>query len=291
MKVGRNNLCPCGSGKKFKKCCMKNQQVENPVSVKELYYKNHNIRIKNKAEIDGIRESGKLVMETHKIVEKEIRPGITTDFINEIVHEYTLANRGICAPLNYRGFPKSVCTSVNSVICHGIPGPYVLQDGDIINVDITTILDGYYADANYTYFVGTPSEDAKKIVSIAKESLRLGLNEVKTGNRVGNIGYAIQKYAEAEGCSVVREFIGHGIGINFHEQPNIPHYGNKTDGVQLIPGMIFTIEPMINLGKKELHILDDDWTAMTDDGSLSAQFEQTVVVTSDGYESLTPFSL
>jgi methionyl aminopeptidase len=290
MKVGRNNLCPCGSGNKFKKCCMKNEGKE-AVSIKDLYLKNYNVTIKDNAQIEGIRKAGKLVMETHRVVEKEIKPGITTDFINDIVHSYTIKNGAICAPLNYRDFPKSVCTSVNSVICHGIPGPYVLQDGDILNVDITSIVDGFYADANYTYFVGNPGEDAKKIVSIARESLRLGLDEVKTGNRVGDIGYAIQSYAESMGCSVVREFIGHGVGIDFHEQPNIPHYGRKNTGIRLIPGMIFTVEPMINLGRKELHVLDDNWTAMTDDESLSAQFEQTVLVTNDGFESLTPFDL
>jgi methionyl aminopeptidase len=182
-----------------------------------------------------------------------------------------------------------VCVSVNEVICHGIPGSRVLQDGDIVNVDVTSILDGYYADANKTYFVGTPGSDARKIVAVARECLRRGMAVVKPGNTVGDIGWAIQSYAEAQGCSVVREFVGHGVGLDFHEPPQVPHFGQQGEGIALIPGMVFTIEPMINLGRKELRILDDDWTAVTRDGSLSAQFEQTVLVTETGCESLTPW--
>jgi len=206
------------------------------------------------------------------------------------VHEFTIQHEAVPAPLNYRGFPKSVCVSVNEVICHGIPGDRVLQEGDIVNVDVTTILNGYYADANRTFFVGTPGADAKKIVSVAHESLQIGMSMVRPGNTVGDIGWAIQKYAEGAGCSVVREFLGHGVGFAFHEPPQVPHYGRKGEGIKLVPGMVFTIEPMINLGSRELLILDDGWTAVTRDGSLSAQFEQTVLVTEDGCESLTPFA-
>jgi methionyl aminopeptidase len=179
--------------------------------------------------------------------------------------------------------------SVNEVICHGIPGERVLKEGDIVNVDVTSILDGYYADANKTYFVGNAGPDARKIVAVARECLRQGMAMVKSGNTVGDIGWAIQTYAESRGCAVVREFVGHGIGSEFHEPPQVPHFGRKGDGLTLIPGMVFTIEPMINLGGKELKILDDDWTAVTRDGSLSAQFEQTLLVTQNGCESLTPW--
>ncbi len=200
-------------------------------------------------------------------------------------------NNAVPAPLNYRGFPKSVCTSVNEVICHGIPNDYALKDGDIINVDVTPILNGYYADAGKTFFVGTPDPDAEKIVAVARESLRIGLSMARPGNTVGDIGWAIQKYAEGQGCSVVRDFVGHGVGCDFHEPPQIPHFGRKGEGIILVPGMVFTIEPMINLGKKELNILEDRWTAVTRDGSLSAQFEQTLLVTEDDLESLTPYDL
>ncbi|MFU8769004.1 MAG: type I methionyl aminopeptidase, partial [Desulfotignum sp.] len=188
-------------------------------------------------------------------------------------------------------FPKSVCVSVNEVICHGIPGNWALKDGDIVNVDITPILNGYYADASKTFFVGTPGPDAKKIVSIAANSLKRGIAAVAPGATLGDVGHAIQSYAEGQGCSVVREFVGHGVGLDFHEHPQVMHFGSPGKGVVLVPGMVFTIEPMINLGKKDLHILADKWTAVTIDGSLSAQFEQTILVTEKGCESLTPYAL
>jgi methionyl aminopeptidase len=230
------------------------------------------------------------VVRTLEMVEPRIRPGLRTDDINTWVHEFTLSHGGVPAPLNYRGFPKSVCVSVNEVICHGIPGDRVLADGDIVNVDVTTILNGYYADANKTYFVGAPGPDARKIVTVARECLRRGMGSVAPGNTLGDIGWAIQSHAESQGCSVVREFVGHGVGIDFHEAPQVPHFGQPGAGIALISGMVFTIEPMINLGRKELRILEDDWTAITRDGSLSAQFEQTVLVTSEGCESLTPWT-
>ncbi len=288
--VGRNDPCPCGSGQKYKRCCM---GVQSPakVGLKELYYNNYRIRLKDKVDIEGIKKAGKLVVETLKMVEEQIRPGITTNFINDFVHEHTIKNGAIPAPLNYRGFPKSICTSVNEVICHGIPSDRILLEGDIVNVDVTSILEGYHADANMTFFVGNCSKDAHKIVSVARESLKRALNVVKPGNTIGDIGAEIQVYAEGEGCSVVREFIGHGIGKVFHEPPDIPHFGKKGQGISLVPGMVFTVEPMVNLGKRFLRVLDDQWTAVTRDGSLSAQFEQTIVVTEDGYISLTPYDL
>lgn len=242
-------------------------------------------------DVEGIRRAGRLVVETLDRVEAHIRPGITTDEINTLVHEFTLRHSATPAPLNYRGFPKSTCVSVNEVICHGIPGKRILKEGDIANVDITTILNGYYADANKTYFVGTPGADAEKIVNVARQCLIKGMEVVRPGHTVGDIGWAIQTYAESQGCSVVRDFVGHGIGYDFHEPPQIPHFGQQGQGVRLVPGMVFTIEPMINLGGYELNILEDHWTAVTRDGSLSAQFEQTLLVTEDGCESLTPFSL
>ncbi|MCK5542651.1 MAG: methionyl aminopeptidase [Desulfobacterales bacterium] len=289
VKIGRNDLCLCGSGKKYKKCCMNAEKDQK--SLKQEYKDKYNIILKEPYQIEGIKKSGLLLLSILDKVEKMIEPGITTNMINDLVHEEHVRAGAIPAPLNYRGFPKSVCTSVNEVICHGIPGDLILNDGDIINVDITPILKNYYADASKTFFVGTPLEDAQKVVYIAKESLKRGINVVKPGATIGDIGFAIQDYAESSGCSVVREFIGHGVGIEFHEQPQVLHYGNKGDGIMLVPGMVFTIEPMVNLGSKELHVLDDNWTAVTNDKSLSAQFEQTILVTETGYESLTPFEL
>lgn len=290
VKIRRNDPCPCGSGFKYKRCCLGKTSLEGK-DVRELYFKRHSIRLKGEKDIEGIRRAGRLVLDTLDLVEAEIRPGIKTDEINTLVHELTTKNGAVSAPLNYRGFPKSVCVSLNEVICHGIPGARVLKDGDIVNVDVTPILKGYYADASKTFFVGIPGSDALKIVSVARESLKSGLSMVRPGNTTGDIGWAIQTYAEGEGCSVVREFVGHGVGFEFHEPPQVPHYGEKRAGIPLVPGMVFTIEPMINLGKKDLRILEDNWTAVTRDGSLSAQFEQTVLVTEDGFESLTPFDL
>ncbi len=288
VKIGRNEPCPCGSGNKFKNCC-RNKKAE--ISLKDEYKNRYDIILKTPEQIAGIKKAGDLLLSIMDGVEKMIRPGLKTDDINTFVHEETVKAGAIPAPLNYKGFPKSVCVSINEVICHGIPGERVLEDGDIVNVDITPILDGYYADASKTFFVGTPSDEAKRIVSVAAESLRLGIETVKPGATLGDIGHAIQSYAEGQGCSVVREFVGHGVGVNFHEQPQILHFGRPGKGVALVPGMVFTIEPMINLGKKELHVLEDRWTAVTNDGSLSAQFEQTILVTEEGYESLTPYEL
>lgn len=288
--VGRNAPCPCGSGRKYKKCCLKTAEPATD-EYKALYAKKYKIRLKGPDDIKAIREAGYLAIETLDKVEDIIRPGITTDEINTLVHNHTLKSGAIPAPLNYKGFPKSVCVSVNEVICHGIPGKQILHDGDIVNVDVTPVLNGYYADANKTFFVGTPGPDAKKIVGVARESLKQGMSAVKPGNTVGDIGYAIQQYAENQGCSVVREFVGHGVGFDFHEPPQIPHFGRRAEGIILVPGMVFTIEPMINLGERHLTIWDDKWTAVTKDKSLSAQFEQTVLVTDQGFESLTPYDL
>ena len=288
-KISRNAPCPCGSGKKYKHCCLNNPPSTKPSDLQ--YAKKHRIRIKTPEQIEGIRRAGRLVIETLDLVAPHIRPGMTTDEINTMVYDFTIRHGAIPAPLNYRGFPKSVCISINEVICHGIPGDRPFKDGDIVNVDVTSILNSYYADASKTFFVGTPGADAQKIVNVSRQCLAEGMAVVRPGNTVGDIGYAIQSYAEAQGCSVVREFVGHGVGVDFHEAPQIPHYGKPGSGVRLVPGMVFTIEPMINLGKKELVVLDDGWTAVTKDGSLSAQFEQTLLVTESGVESLTPYPL
>jgi len=290
LKIGRNDPCPCGSGLKFKKCCA-GKQGESREALKERYFRDYKIRLKEEADIRALRKAGALAVETLRLAKEKIRPGVATEEINTLVHEFTVKNGAIPAPLNYRGFPKSVCVSINEEICHGIPGERLLKDGDIVNIDVTPILDGYYADASRTYFVGNPGPDARRIVLVARESLKTGLSMVRPGRRLGDIGWAIQQYAEGQGCSVVREFVGHGVGIEFHEPPQVPHYGVRGRGTVLVPGMVFTIEPMINLGKKELRILDDKWTAVTLDGSLSAQFEQTILVTEEGYESLTPYDL
>ncbi len=288
MKIGRNDACPCGSGKKYKNCC-RNKKMET--NIKDEYKRRYDILLKDPIQIQGIKKCGDLLMSILDRVEKMIKPGLKTEEINTFVHQQTIKAGAVPAPLNYRGFPKSVCVSVNEVICHGIPGDRILKEGDIVNVDITPILDGYYADASKTFFVGTPTEKGKKIVTVAAKSLAKGIEAVAPGATLGDIGYAIQNYAESRGCSVVREFVGHGVGIDFHEQPQILHFGTRGKGVVLVPGMVFTIEPMINLGKRDLHVLEDHWTAVTNDGSLSAQFEQTIVVTEDGWESLTPYDL
>lgn len=261
------------------------------ISIKKEYKRRYDIRLKEPREIEGIRKCGILLMSILDGVEQMIKPGIKTDDINTFVHDETIKLGAIPAPLNYKGFPKSVCVSVNEVICHGIPSDRVLNDGDIVNVDITPILDGYYADASKTFFVGAPTKKGEKIVNVAQESLKKGINVVAPGATLGDIGHAIQSYAESRGCSVVRELVGHGVGLEFHEPPQVLHFGTRGKGVSLVPGMVFTIEPMINLGKKDLHVLEDRWTAVTIDGSLSAQFEQTILVTDTGWESLTPYDL
>lgn len=288
-KIGRNDPCPCGSGLKFKKCCALKPPSASPAAVAERYAREHGIRLKNPADVEAIRRAGRLVVDTLDWVARRLRPGIATEEIDRWVHEFTLRHGARPAPLHYRGFPKSVCVSVNEEICHGIPGGRILREGDIVNVDVTSVLGGYYADANRTFFIGTPGPQARKIVAVARECLRRGMAAVKPGNTLGDIGWAIQSYAEAQGCSVVREFVGHGVGFEFHEPPQVPHFGRPGSGLVLVPGMVFTIEPMINLGRRELNILPDEWTAVTRDGSLSAQFEQTVLVTAEGCESLTPW--
>lgn len=246
------------------------------------------VEIKSVKEIDGIRVAGQMAAETLVLVGEQLRAGMTTDEINAIVHEDTIRRGAYPAPLNYKGFPKSVCTSINEVVCHGIPGSEVLRNGDIINVDVTTLYEGFHGDTSATFYIGTPSPEARLVVETARRALELGIAEVREGARLGDIGAAIQTFVEGEGCSVVRDFVGHGIGRRFHEPPQVKHFGKRGDGQRLKAGMVFTIEPMVNLGGYEVEIDDDDdWTVRTTDGALSAQFEHTVVVTREGCEILT----
>lgn len=246
-----------------------------------------NVSIKTVKEVNGIRVASQMAADTLLKVGEILRPGMTTEEIDRFVHEDTIRRGAWPAPLNYHGFPKSVCTSVNEVVCHGIPGPQVLRDGDIINVDVTTIYEGFYGDTSATFYIGKPSADARRVTEISRKCLELGIAEVREGARLGDIGAAIQEYAESQGCSVVRAFVGHGIGRQFHEPPQVHHYGKRNTGARLKAGMCFTIEPMINLGSFEVEVLSDNWTAVTVDGSLSAQFEHTLVVTKTGCEVLT----
>jgi methionyl aminopeptidase len=259
----------------------------------DLHFRASSVEIKTPREIEAMRTVGRLAADTLSLVGDFLRPGITTNDINDFVHEDTLKKGARPAPLKYRSggsgppFPKSVCTSVNEVVCHGIPGSRVLRDGDIINVDVTHIYNGFHGDTSATFYIGTPSDDAKRVTEVARRSLELGIAEVRPGGRLGDIGAAIQEFAEAHGCSVVEDFVGHGIGRKFHDEPKVAHYGERGKGVRLKPGMTFTIEPMVNLGTWEIRMLDDEWTAVTADGKLSAQFEHTILVTPTGVEILT----
>lgn len=241
------------------------------------------IILKSDAEIDAMRPSGKLAAQTLNMIEQHIKPGVTTLELDEICHEFILKNKAIPAPLNYRGFPKSICTSINNVVCHGIPSAKdKLKEGDIINVDITTILDGYFGDTSRTFYVGKVAPKAERLVECARKCLELGIAAVKPGNRIGDIGHAIQKHAESLGYSVVKEFVGHGIGKQFHEDPQILHYGEPGKGERLKEGMVFTIEPMINEGHWKTKVRKDGWTAVTIDNGWSAQFEHTLAIRKDG---------
>jgi methionyl aminopeptidase len=246
------------------------------------------VTIKTPDEIERMRVAGRLAAEVLKMIHPHVQPGITTGELDRLCHAYIVdVQQAVPAPLNYKGFPKSICTSVNHVVCHGIPGDKRLKKGDIINIDITVIKDGYHGDTSRMFFVGEPSIQAKRLVTISYECMLKGIEQVRPGARLGDIGHAVQTYAEANGCSVVREYCGHGIGRVFHEDPQVLHYGRAGTGLELVPGMTFTIEPMINAGRKEVRLLPDNWTVVTRDHSLSAQWEHTVLVTDGGCEVLT----
>ncbi len=246
------------------------------------------ILIKTADEIAKMRIAGKLAAEVLEMIAPHVVAGVTTEELDQICHDYIVnIQHAIPAPLNYRGFPKSICTSINHQICHGIPCDKKLKSGDIVNIDITVIKDGYHGDTSKMFCIGDVSPHAKRLVDVTRQSLFLGIEEVKPGARLGDIGHAIQKYAESNRYSVVREFCGHGIGKDFHEEPHVMHFGKQGEGAILKPGMIFTIEPMLNIGKRHMKILADGWTAVTKDRSLSAQWEHTILVTDSGYEILT----
>lgn len=238
--------------------------------------------------VNGMKASCILARQTLEMVDERLKAGVTTEDINRWVHEFTLDNGAIPATLNYHGYPKSCCTSLNEVVCHGIPSAgAVVKEGDLLNVDVTCILDGYFGDTNRTFLIGDVSAEAKKITAIAKHCLDLGIEAVKPYGHIGDIGQAIQTYAHEQGCGVVEQFVGHGIGRTFHAEPQVPHFGRSGSGAIIVPGMFFTIEPMINVGKKGVRVLDDHWTAVTIDGKLSAQFEHTLYVSETSVEVLT----
>ncbi|MGR9043861.1 MAG: type I methionyl aminopeptidase [Gammaproteobacteria bacterium] len=246
------------------------------------------ITIKTQSEIEKMRIAGKLAAEVLEMIEPYVVPGVTTEELDRICHNYIVdVQHAIPAPLNYHGFPKSICTSINQQVCHGIPSAKKLKNGDIVNIDITVIKDDYHGDTSKMFCVGTVSPHAKRLTQITQEALYRGIEQVKPGATLGDIGHAIQKLAEANHYSVVREFCGHGIGKKFHEEPQVLHYGKPGEGIALEAGMIITIEPMLNQGKRHVKVLSDGWTAVTKDRSLSAQWEHTILVTANGHEVLT----
>jgi methionyl aminopeptidase len=246
-----------------------------------------NIQIHNKRDFLKMHNAGKLAAEVLDYITDYVEVGVSTDFLDNLCHEYIINHNAVPAPLNYRGFPKSTCISINEVVCHGIPSSRTLKDGDVLNIDVTVILDTWFGDTSRMFFVGNPSNKAKFLTRITYECLMLGIEEVKPGKTVGDIGFVIQEHAEKHGLSVVRDFTGHGLGKVFHCPPTILHYGKPNKGDILQEGMFFTIEPMINSGKYDVKILSDGWTAVTKDKSLSAQFEHSIGVTSNGYEIFT----
>ncbi|MEX0730001.1 MAG: type I methionyl aminopeptidase [Aquisalimonadaceae bacterium] len=246
------------------------------------------VTIKTSEEVEKMRVAGRLAADVLTMIAPCVRPGVTTEELDRICHDYIVnEQKGIPAPLNYRGFPKSICTSVNHVVCHGIPGPKKLRKGDFINIDVTVIKDGYHGDTSRMFHVGEATILGRRLADVAHACMWEGINMVRPGIRLGDIGHAIQTMAEGRGYSVVREYCGHGIGRVFHEEPQVLHYGEPGTGMPLEQGMTFTIEPMVNAGRKETRLLRDEWTVVTRDHSLSAQWEHTILVTADGFEVLT----
>jgi methionyl aminopeptidase len=245
------------------------------------------IKLHGPEDFEGMRKAGRLAAEALDQLAPLVKPGVTTQALDKIAFEFAMDHKAYPAPLGYRGYRKSICTSINHVVCHGIPDDKPLRDGDIVNIDVTLIVDGWHGDSSRMYLVGAVPRRAERLVEVTYEAMMRGIAAVKPGATTGDIGAAIQEYAEAERCSVVRDFCGHGLGRLFHDEPNILHYGRRGEGVVLKPGMFFTIEPMINLGRPHVKILNDGWTAVTRDRSLSAQFEHTVGVTDDGVEIFT----
>lgn len=285
MSLDRNSKCWCGSGLKYKKCHL---DFDERLSSLELegYEVPSRDMIKNAEEIEAIKKSAAINDAVLDLVAENIKEGMSTEEIDKLVHDYTVSKGAVPAPLNFEGFPKSVCTSINEQVCHGIPSKdVILKSGDIVNVDVSTIFNGYYSDASRMFMIGDVSDEARKLVKVSKECLEKGIEAVKPWGFLGDIGEAIQTHAENNGFSVVKDFGGHGVGIEFHEEPFVYHYGVKGQGMVLVPGMMFTIEPMINAGDYKLFIDEDNgWTAITKDGSLSSQWENMILVTEDGIE-------
>ena len=246
------------------------------------------IVIHNAEDFEGMRRAGRLAAETLDYITPQVGPGVTTDELDHLCHEFIVKHDAVPAPLNYRGFPKSICTSINHVVCHGIPSDRkALREGDIMNIDVTVILDGWHGDTSRMFFIGKPSVKARRLVDITYDAMMRGIEAVRPGATLGDIGHAIQSYAESERFSVVRDFCGHGLGRVFHTAPSVLHYGRPGQGVVLQEGMFFTVEPMINAGRLDVKILEDGWTAVTRDRSLSAQFEHSIGVTAEGFEIFT----
>ncbi|MEI2734433.1 MAG: type I methionyl aminopeptidase [Rhodoblastus sp.] len=245
------------------------------------------IKLHGPADFEGMRKAGRLTAEALDMLVDEVKPGVATARLDDLVFQFAMDHGAYPAPLDYRGYRKSICTSINHVVCHGIPDDKPLREGDIVNIDVTLIVDGWHGDSSRMYGVGAIPRRAERLIDVTYESLLRGIAVTRPGAHTGDIGFAIQQYAESERCTVVRDFCGHGLGRLFHDEPNILHYGRRGEGVELKPGMFFTIEPMINLGRPHVKILSDGWTAVTRDRSLSAQFEHTVGVTEDGVEIFT----
>jgi methionyl aminopeptidase len=245
------------------------------------------ITIHRPEDFAGMRAAGRLAAETLDMIAPHVAPGVSTLTLDRLCHDFIVAHGAVPAPLNYRGFPKSICTSINHVVCHGIPGDRQLDPGDVLNIDITVVLDGWHGDSSRMYCAGVPSTRARNLIDVTYEALKRGVRAVRPGATLGDVGHAIQSFVEGHRFSVVRDFCGHGIGRRFHEAPNVLHFGRPGDGPVLRPGMFFTIEPMVNAGRPEVKVLDDGWTAVTRDRSLSAQFEHMVGVTEEGVEVFT----
>lgn len=288
MEIKRNSKCWCGSGKKYKQCHEKFDEKLITLKLKGIQVPDRSL-IKNDHDIAEIKKSAAINNGVLDLIESKIHAGMSTEEIDSLVYDYTIAHKAVPAPLHYEGFPKSVCTSVNDEVCHGIPSKdVILKDGDIINVDVSTIYHGYYSDASRMFMIGEVSPEAKRLVEVTKECLEVGIQAIQPWCHVGDIGAAILAHAHKNGFSVVRDFAGHGVGKEFHEDPVVSHVAMKNTGMVLVPGMIITVEPMINAGSWQLYIdADNGWTAYTEDGSLSAQWENMILIKENGIEILS----
>ncbi len=287
FKIGRNDRCWCGSGKKYKSCHEKSDEANLSKYLSNGYPIPDRSLILSPEQIEGVKESAKVSIAIMDALQDFIKEGVTTNEIDALVAKMTADAGAIPAPLNYYGFPKSCCTSINEVVCHGIPDDTVLKNGDIINVDVTTILNGYYSDMSRMYTIGEISEDARNLIERTKEMMFIGINTIKPYMPVAEIGNAIHDKADEYGYGVVRALCGHGVGLDFHSEPTVNHFRSNQKSMILVPGMVLTVEPMINMGTWDVEVLEDEWTVVSRDNSLSAQWEHTVLVTETGAEILT----